>query len=148
MIHACSTRPPVEFNIDVKAGVLPSANVTPVGKDHKERRSERVALRIPVHVEYFVNDSGLLSSDSVTIVVNAHGALLRLPWGVPVGRDLLLQNRISLKTQIATVLHVEYIGDGEFDVGVEFTQPNSEFWGLTSPPNQWSPTDPDAKKGM
>ena len=122
--------------------------MTPSWKDQKERRSERVPLRIPIHVEYFVNDAGLLSSDSVTIVVNAHGALLRLPWGVPVGRELLLQNRISLKTQIATVLHVEYIGNGEFDVGVEFTQPNPGFWGVAFPPDDWSPARAEAKQGL
>jgi hypothetical protein len=52
----------------------------------QKRRSQRVALKIPVHVEYFVNDSGRLSCDSGTVKVSAHGELLRLPWGVPVGR--------------------------------------------------------------
>jgi len=116
--------------------------VTPVGKDQKTRRSERVALRIPIRVEYFAIDSGRLSSDSVTIIVSAHGALLRLPWGAPVGRELLLQKRTSLKTQAATVLNVEYIGNGEFDVGVGFAQPNPRFWGLVFPPDDWSPTHP------
>ena len=112
----------------------------PLRDDQKERRSERISLRIPVHIEYFPSDCGRLSSDSVTIKVSAHGALLRLPWGVPVGRELLLENPTSRKSQTATVVFVEYVGDHEFDVGVEFTQPNPEFWSVAFP----SPGHPDA----
>jgi hypothetical protein len=105
------------------------------GDDQKtKRRSQRVTLKIPVRVEYFVNDSGRLSSDSVTVKVSAHGALLRLPWGVPVGRELLLENPASLKTQTATVVFVKHVGNGEFDVGVEFTQSDPTFWGAAFPP--------------
>lgn len=114
----------------------------PVRDGQKERRSERIALRIPVHVEYFVSDSGRLSSDSVTIKVSAHGALLRLPWGVPIGRKLLLENPASRKTQAATVIFVEYVGGDEFDVGVEFTQPNPEFWSVA-----FQSDHPGAKQG-
>src|SRR5882672_9765707 len=120
----------------------------PVRDGHEERRSERVALRIPVHVEYFVNDSGRLSSDAVTINVSAHGALLRLPWGAPVGRELLLENPASHKSQTVTVISVEYVGDDKFDVGVEFTQPNPQFWSVAFPPDNWSPDHPDAKQGL
>lgn len=119
---------------------------TPDG--HKKRRSQRVLLRIPVHVESFMNGSSCLSSDAFTVKVSAHGALLRLPWGVPVGRELLLENPASHKTQTATVVFVEYVADEEFDVGVEFTQANPTFWGVAFPPDDWSPTHPDAKEGL
>jgi PilZ domain len=114
----------------------------PFRDGHEQRRSERVALRIPVHVEYFANDSGRLSIDSVTIKVSAHGALLRLPWGAPVGRELLLENPASHKSQTVKVISVEYVGDDKFDVGVEFTQPNPQFWSVAFPPDDLSPSHP------
>lgn len=95
-----------------------------------ERRSERVALKIPVRVEYFADNPGRLTSYSVTTKVNAHGALLLLPWGVPAGRELLLENLASRETQIVRVVFVRYASDDYFDVGVEFTEPRSKFWGV------------------
>lgn len=113
-----------------------------------ERRSERVALKIPVRVEYFADNPGRLTSYSVTTKVNAHGALLLLPWGVPVGRELLLENLASLETQMVRVVFVRYASDDYFDVGVEFTEPRPKFWGVSFPPEDCSPGDPGAKKDV
>jgi hypothetical protein len=33
-------------------------------------------------------------------------------------------------------------------VGVEFPQPNPEFWGVSFPPEDWSPSHPDAKEDL
>lgn len=119
-----------------------------VREGQQERRSYRLTLEVPVHVEYFVNEPGRLASEAVTITVNAHGALLRLPWGVPIGRQLVLTNSVLLKTQTVTVVFVRYETDGNFYVGVEFTEPNPTFWGLAFQPDDWSPAHPDAKQGI
>lgn len=113
-----------------------------------ERRSERVSLKIPVRVEYFIDDPGRLTSYSVTSRVNAHGALLLLPWGVPAGRELLLENLASLETQMVRVVFVQYAGDDYYDVGVEFTEPRPKFWGVSFPPEDWSASHPDAKQDV
>jgi PilZ domain-containing protein len=112
------------------------------------RRSRRLALRIPVRIEYFLEDPGRLATDTSTVVVSAHGALLRLPWGVPQGQQLQLQNLITKETQRATVAFVESVEGGNFDVGVEFDQPNPKFWGVSFPPNDWTPGHPDAKESL
>jgi hypothetical protein len=112
------------------------------------RRSQRLTLQIPVRIEYFIEDPGRLATDTVTIVVSAHGALLRLPWGVPKGQRLRLQNQVTKNTQNATVAFVEAAADGVYYVGVEFTQPNPEFWGVSFPPENWSPSHPDAKEDL
>ena len=114
----------------------------------EKRRSYRLSLQIPIHVDYFPNDPGRLVSDTVTIKVNTHGALFRVPWGVPRGQELLVQNSSSLETQHATVVFVEYAGDGNFDVGVDFIRPNPTFWGVTFPPDDWTPAHPDAKQSV
>lgn len=110
------------------------------------RRSQRLALQVPVHIEYFIEDPGRLSTETVTIVISAHGAMMRLPWGVPRGRQLQLQNLVTKLTQNATVAFVKAAQDGAFDVGVEFARPNPEFWGVSFPPEDWSPNHPDAKQ--
>ena len=62
------------------------------GDDQKtKRRSQRVTLKIPVRVEYFVNDSGRLSSDSVTVKVSAHGSRKSAP-GIAAGKSGFAQN--------------------------------------------------------
>jgi hypothetical protein len=102
------------------------------GSDSRGR--QRLALRIPIHVEYFTYSIGRLVSDAVTIQVSVHGAVLRLPWGAPIGRDLLVQNLDSLETQVVIVKSAEYVGEGNFDVAVEFSQVNPKFWGIAFPP--------------
>ena len=57
-----------------------------------------------------------------------------------------MQNSSSLETQDATVVFVEYAGNGNFDVGVDFTRPNPSFWGVTFPSDDWTPAHPDAKQ--
>jgi hypothetical protein len=120
----------------------------PLRDGRTERRSARIALKIPVRVEYFADNPGRLTSFSVTTTVNAHGALLRLPWGVPAGRELLLENLASLETQMVRVVFVEYAGDDYFDVGVEFTEPRPKFWGASFPPEDWFLSHPDAKQDV
>ena len=112
------------------------------------RRSQRLALQIPIHIEYFIEEPGRLATDTVTIVVSAHGALVRLPWGVPKGQRVRLQNQLTKNTQSATIAFVEAAADGAYDVGVEFTEPNPEFWGVSFPPEDWSPSHPDAKQNV
>jgi hypothetical protein len=73
---------------------------------------------------------------------------VRLPWEVPLAQELQLQNPATQESQNATVAFVHPLGDGKFDVGVDFTQPNSKFWGVIFPPEDWSPSHPDAKENI
>ncbi len=114
-------------------------------EDRERRRSHRVTLQVPVRVDYFANLPGRLASETTTIKVNAHGALLVLPWGVPVGQEMLLRNLSSNETEIVTVVFINHQENGHYEVAVEFKQPNPKFWGVSFPPDDWTPAHRDAK---
>ncbi len=77
-------------------------------EDRERRRSDRVTLQVPVRVDYFAKQPGRLASETTTIKVNAQGALLVLPWGVPVGQEMLLRNLSSNETEIVTVVFINH----------------------------------------
>ena len=129
----------------------------PVSRDSKpvaispsdsERRSRRLYLHIPVRLDWQPENQARVSEEAETMVVNAHGALLRLDSVPALGQMLALQNKSAKQSQEAVVVFVgkEAAKDGKFSVGVEFTNPNASFWRVTFPPEDWSLKHPDAKK--
>jgi PilZ domain len=112
------------------------------------RRSQRLPLHIPIHVECFIQKQGRFAADTVTIVISPHGARVRLPWALPLTQELQLQNPATQESQNARVAFVNSLADGEFEVGVDFIQPNPGFWGVNFPPEDWSPDHPDAKENL
>ena len=113
-----------------------------------ERRSRRLYLHIPVRLEWQPENQTGVSAEAETVVVNAHGALVRLDLVPTIGQTLTLQNKSANQAQEAVVVFVskEAAKDGKFSVGVEFTKPNASFWRITFPPEDWSLSHPDAKK--
>ena len=47
------------------------------------RRSQRLPLQIPIHVECFIQKQGRFAADAIAIAISPHGALARLPWDIP-----------------------------------------------------------------
>jgi hypothetical protein len=111
------------------------------------RRSRRLYVQIRVHVEWYLENKDLISEDTETFVVNAHGALVRLGSVPPLRQKVTLQNTSTHETQEAIVVFVPKAAakDGKFNVGVEFTKPNASFWHVSFPPEDWSLSHPDAK---
>jgi len=101
------------------------------------RRSQRLLLRVPVHIEC---NQGRLAADTGTIAISAHGALVRLPWEVPLGHEVKVENLATHELQDATVAFVGALEDGKFDVGVDFSRANPKFWGVSFPPADWTPS--------
>jgi hypothetical protein len=113
-----------------------------------QRRSRRLYLHIRVRLEWQPENQRLISEEAETIVVNAHGALVRLDSVPPLGQKVVLQNTPVLQTQEAVVVFLGKAAakDGKFSVGVEFTKPNASFWRVSFPPEDWSRSHPKAKK--
>ena len=113
-----------------------------------QRRSRRLYIRIRVRLNWQPENQILISEETETVVVNAHGALLRLGSVPALGQKVTLQNIPVQQTQEALVVFVGKAAgkDGKTSVGVEFTKPNASFWHVCFPPADWSQSHPDAKK--
>lgn len=113
-----------------------------------QRRSRRLYIRIRVRLIWRLQNQIMISEETETVVVNAHGALLRLGSVPPLGEKVTLQNIAADQTQEAFVVFVGKAAakNGKTSVGVEFIKPNASFWHVSFPPADWSESHPDAKE--
>jgi PilZ domain len=103
------------------------------------RRSERVMLQIPVVVEVKTRDGKDVREETQTMVVNAHGGLLKLKLEVKTGQPILLINERAKIQQGCHVVRVETSEAGNSAVAFEFDQPSPQFWPIVFPPADWGP---------
>src|SRR5271169_861546 len=100
------------------------------------RRSQRVVARIRVKALRHESANDILSEDTHTLVVNAHGALLRLAMIVRSGDVLTLKNSMSNEEKEIRVVRVDEEQTPKL-VAVEFTTPAPKFWHIDFPPSDW-----------
>ncbi len=117
--------------------MLVSQQVTQVESGAKQRRSQRVLLKMPVLVQGEAAGGQSVLEEAQTLVVNAHGALITLAMKVDFHQPLLLKNQKSQDQQPGKVVYVGAPVNGKRQVGVEFTQPAPYFWHITFPPEDW-----------
>ena len=103
------------------------------------RRSERVMLQIPVVVQAKTPDGKNVREDTQTVVVNAHGGLLKLRMEVKTGQPIVLVNERAKVQQGCHVVRVETSEAGNSAVAFEFDQPSPKFWPIVFPPADWGP---------
>jgi hypothetical protein len=103
------------------------------------RRSQRVLLTLPVEVRTQEHDANVFTEKSQTLVVNVHGALLKLMMNVQPGQTLVLKNRDSGEEQECRVVHVDRRQEDTSEVGILFAHPAPRFWGVDFPPADWKP---------
>jgi hypothetical protein len=111
---------------------------TEVVDERNKRRSERVVLRIPVHLSAVMPGGKRISIEAQTLLVNAHGGLLDIGIEMITGQQIRLSNWSTEIVATAKVLRVEGSEEGRFSVAFEFESPTPHFWPLTSPPRDWS----------
>ena len=102
------------------------------------RRSERVMLQIPVIVQVKTRDGKDVREDTQTVVVNAHGGLLKLKMEVKTGQPILLINERAKIQQGCHVVRVETSEAGNSAVAFEFDEPTPQFWPIVFPPADWA----------
>ncbi len=107
--------------------------------DPKQRRSQRLLLKIPVLVKGLKAGKDPFQEESHTMVVNAHGALFMLATEVRNGQELVLRNRTTQDEQTCKVVYLGPVDSGKVQVGIEFTQPAPSFWHVSFPPEDWNP---------
>jgi phosphopantetheine adenylyltransferase len=119
---------------------------TPTDTSPIRRRSQRLFLQIRVVIEGNASGKPAFEENTRTIIVNAHGALVELAAAVEEGQKLLLKNSQTNEKQESIVKLVS-AGEGRnFNVAVEFTTPNPDFWSVNFPPEDWTGKHPDAKR--
>ena len=101
------------------------------------RRSQRVVASIRVNILREEGTPSLLSEDTQTLVVNAHGALLTLAMSVQPGDGLTMKNSISSEQAQIRVVRVGETQPSPKEVAVEFTSPAPRFWHIDFPPADW-----------
>jgi PilZ domain len=102
------------------------------------RRSERVMLQVPVVVQVRTRDGKEVREETQTVVVNAHGGLLKLRIEVKAGQPILLINEKSKVQQGCRVVRVETSEAGHSAVAFEFDRPAPNFWPIVFPPADWA----------
>lgn len=103
----------------------------------KRRRSKRIRARVAISVRVQGRNKEIVSEDTHSLIVNAHGALILL--GTPVGRDQFV-TMINPKTGQELLARVTAIGTrmmGKAQIGIEFIRPAPEFWGISPFPADW-----------
>jgi hypothetical protein len=127
--------------VEARFATLPSRPMT-------HRHSRRLYIHVPVSMHWRLENHSLISEETETVVVNAHGALVRLDAVPLLGQKVTLENISTHETQDGEVVFLGKVpAKGEkISVGIEFIKPNGSFWRVSSFPEDWPLTHPDAKE--
>ena len=101
------------------------------------RRSERVMLQMKVMVIAEDIERRPRQEEALTLVVNAHGGLLKLKLHLHVGQPMRLVNPQNDVEQDCRVVRVDDTSTEFYSVAFEFVQPNPKFWPVVFPPSDW-----------
>lgn len=105
--------------------------------DTNRRRSERVMLQIPVKVKAETPERVPVEETTHTLVVNAHGGLLKLKLELLQGQPITLVNLVNGMSQACRVVRIDQPSPDYFAIAFEFDQPAPKFWPVTFPPKDW-----------
>ncbi|HYA61732.1 MAG TPA: PilZ domain-containing protein [Candidatus Sulfotelmatobacter sp.] len=99
----------------------------------ERRRTLRVSMALPVIV-HGQNEMGeKFCIRAMTYSVNQQGGLVALEETVVPGQSLLIVNENTSRSAEARVAHVRRDRDGKLYVGLEFVNPDANFWKMTFP---------------
>jgi hypothetical protein len=113
-------------------------NVLQIRANNEQRRSERVALTVPVMVTSSRVDGREVQELTQTAIVNAHGGLFRSTVEFVVAQPLVLTNLNTNMKESARVVHAELLANGEHGVAFEFDNAAPEFWQVEDAPDDWA----------
>jgi hypothetical protein len=110
------------------------------------RRSQRVMLSMAIVVNGNRSDGKPFTEETVTSIVNVHGALILLGESVDVGTILKIRNVKSDEERSCRVADIGGLLDGKTRVGIKFVEPCPRLWRIAFPPENWSPRGPESKQ--
>ena len=122
---------------EVKSVVRDREGEVPAPEIANRRRSERVMLQIPVIVVAETRERVQVKEEAQTLVVNAHGGLLKVKMELLAGQPMLLVNSTNGLEQSCRVVRIEQTSQDYFAVAFEFDRPSPKFWPVVFPPADW-----------
>lgn len=128
--------------IDAKPGFAPTVGAAPNEKETPQypvaRRSPRVAIDMPVAVVGKNANGTIFRQEMRTTIVNAHGAHLMLSTMTEIEPSILLINKKTGREAQCRLAHQKRTGIGKYELGIEFITPQTRFWDIAFPPEDWS----------
>jgi hypothetical protein len=82
-----------------------------------------------------------VQEDTHTLVVNAHGGLMKLKMELCAGQPLTLVNPATGMRQGCRVVRIDQPSPDYYAVAFEFDQPAPKFWPVVFPPKDWETPD-------
>ncbi len=97
----------------------------------------RVLLSVPITVAGKMDDGKDFREETLTLVVNAHGALISLNARVKPGQKITIANSVTQQSQECRIAYLGNSQGGKTQMGVEFVSPSPAFWHIDFPPDDW-----------
>jgi len=94
-------------------------------------------LQMAVTVLAETHERATIKEEARTLVVNAHGGLLKLQMELLAGQPLTLVHEKSGKRERARVVRIERPSGDHCTVAFEFERPAPNFWPVVFPPDDW-----------
>jgi hypothetical protein len=86
------------------------------------------------------------SERTTTVILNAHGALIRLREAVLAGQRLRIKNVMTNEERACVVADINPTQSAIPEIGVAFSESCPEFWRVSFPPEDWNPHNPEARR--
>jgi len=99
----------------------------------ERRRTVRVSLSVPLTIHGKMEGGEKFCVQVQSQSVNRHGALFATETPVTMGQPLLLVNDITAQAAECRVAAVRRGRDGKTYIGVEFANPEGNFWHMVFP---------------
>ncbi len=119
----------------------PHGESKPANRHVSSRRSQRVVIEFPVTLFGKSHDGKIFMERTNTRTVSAHGALVVLKKNVNTQSPALLGNTKNQMEVQCRVVHRKEIEKDIYEIGLEFSTPVPEFWGINFPPEDWNPAE-------
>jgi hypothetical protein len=94
-------------------------------------------LQVPVKVLAETPERVEVQEDTHTLVVNAHGGLIKLKMELLPGQPITLVNPQTGTEVSAHVVRIDQPSADYFAVAFEFEKPAPKFWPVVFPPKDW-----------
>ncbi len=99
----------------------------------ERRRTLRVSLALPLLVHGTDDMGQKFCYRATTRSLNQQGTLVQMDQPLVVGQALLIVNENTNRPAEMHVVNVKRERDGSYVVGLEFTNPITDFWKMTFP---------------